>query len=375
MTGDSSSDPSPKTSNLNQVSVEEKNTSNKKNGLSTSQKDFIAGTVGGCGQVVAGHPFDTLKVRLQTQGPDARFKGAMDCFGQTIKKEGFFGLFKGMSSPLAGVAAVNAVLFTSYGQASEYLLGRRHRENARLSAQGTDDSQLNVSNELTVNESIIAGSFAGFVNCFVICPVELIKARLQVQYESRSAYKSGSSNLYRGPMDVIRRMGAESPYGYFGPFKGMMATIYREVPAYAAYFGAYEAFKYIFAYWRFKRFNPNTPLFNASKESIDAHRNQLNALELFVAGGMGGVGCWLASYPQDLIKSRLQIEPDNVKSKYRRQFFDGGFFDCGRQIWKQEGWRGYWRGFTPTIVRAFWANAATFLAYEMSMKMLNRYSE
>ncbi|PRP76828.1 solute carrier family 25 (carnitine/acylcarnitine translocase), member 20 [Planoprotostelium fungivorum] len=70
-------------------------------------KDFVSGIVGGASLVVAGHPLDTLKVRMQTMpkplpGQPPLYKNAVDCFLKTVKIDGFFGLYKGMSSPLTG---------------------------------------------------------------------------------------------------------------------------------------------------------------------------------------------------------------------------------------------------------------------------------
>ena len=39
-------------------------------------------------QSSAGHPFDTLKVRLQTEGVHGRFTGLWDCIVKTAKEEG-----------------------------------------------------------------------------------------------------------------------------------------------------------------------------------------------------------------------------------------------------------------------------------------------
>lgn len=79
-----------------------------------------AGTFGGIAQTIAGHPLDTVKVRLQTQvtvpGQLPQFAGMVDCFRKTVKGEGFFGLYKGAASPMAGAMAMNAALFFSYGQ-------------------------------------------------------------------------------------------------------------------------------------------------------------------------------------------------------------------------------------------------------------------
>lgn len=68
-------------------------------------QDLIAGTCGGWAQVIVGkmkrlfffffflivitgHPFDTLKVRLQTQPSPPIYKNAMDCFRQLVQSEG-----------------------------------------------------------------------------------------------------------------------------------------------------------------------------------------------------------------------------------------------------------------------------------------------
>jgi ornithine carrier protein len=46
------------------------------------------------GKVVE-YPFDTVKVRLQTQSVEnPLFQGPMDCLKTTVKEEGFKGLFK-----------------------------------------------------------------------------------------------------------------------------------------------------------------------------------------------------------------------------------------------------------------------------------------
>ena len=46
--------------------------------------------------LVVGYPFDTVKVRLQTDDKRA-YTGGFDCFMKIIKKEGPVSLFRGMS--------------------------------------------------------------------------------------------------------------------------------------------------------------------------------------------------------------------------------------------------------------------------------------
>lgn len=51
--------------------------------------------------LAVGHPFDTVKVRLQTTDT-SHFRGPLDCLLQTVRKEGFTGLYKGATPPLVG---------------------------------------------------------------------------------------------------------------------------------------------------------------------------------------------------------------------------------------------------------------------------------
>jgi hypothetical protein len=49
--------------------------------------DLCAGTIGGCSGIIAGGPFDTIKVRLQAAAPGV-FQGPVDCFLKTVRREG-----------------------------------------------------------------------------------------------------------------------------------------------------------------------------------------------------------------------------------------------------------------------------------------------
>jgi len=58
--------------------------------------------------LAVGHPFDTVKVRLQTT-EKSQFRGPVDCFLQTVRKEGFAGLYKGATPPLVGWMFMDSV--------------------------------------------------------------------------------------------------------------------------------------------------------------------------------------------------------------------------------------------------------------------------
>ena len=75
-----------------------------------------------------------------------------------------------------------------------------------------------------------------------------------------------------------------------------------------------------------------------------------------ISGGMAGIAAWLPCYPQDVVKSVIQSSEKRIN-----------LTEAVQKIYRTSGWRGFFKGFTPTIIRAFPANAATFLGYELVM--------
>ncbi|KAL2246688.1 UNVERIFIED_CONTAM: Mitochondrial carnitine/acylcarnitine carrier-like protein [Sesamum indicum] len=289
-------------------------------------KDLTAGTVGGAAQLICGHPFDTIKVKLQSQpaplpGQPPKYSGAIDAVKQTLAAEGPRGLYKGMGAPLATVAAFNAVLFTVRGQ----------METLLRSAPGVP---------LTVSQQVVCGAGAGVAVSFLACPTELIKCRLQAQSTLATTGAGTVAIKYGGPMDVARHV-LQSEGGARGLFKGLVPTLAREVPGNAAMFGVYEALKQYLA---------------GGQDTSSLGRGSL-----ILAGGLAGASFWVSVYPTDVVKSVLQIDD------YKNPKFSGSM-DAFRKILKTEGVKGLYKGFGPAMARSVPANAACFLAYEVTRK-------
>ncbi|KAK7386670.1 hypothetical protein VNO78_27005 [Psophocarpus tetragonolobus] len=297
-------------------------------GMGDVAKDLAAGTVGGAAQLICGHPFDTIKVKLQSQpvplpGQLPKYSGAFDAVKQTIAAEGPRGLYKGMGAPLATVAAFNAVLFTVRGQ----------METLVRSHPGAP---------LTVSQQVVCGAGAGVAVSILACPTELIKCRLQAQSALAGSGTATLAVKYGGPMDVARHV-LKSEGGMRGLFKGLVPTMGREIPGNAIMFGVYEALK--------QQFAGGTDTSGLSRGS------------LIVAGGLAGASFWFIVYPTDVIKSVIQVDD------YRNPKFSGSF-DAFRKIRASEGFKGLYKGFGPAMARSVPANAACFLAYEMTRSAL-----
>lgn len=286
-------------------------------------KDFTAGAMGGTACVLAGQPFDTIKVKMQTF--PSLFKTAFDCGVKTIKQEGFRGLYAGTIPSLAANIAENSVLFLFYGQCLSLV----------KKIVGKQDEK-----DLSVLQRAIAGSGAAVFSSFALCPTELVKCRLQAQHQMNVL--AGKTGVKSGVVQVTMQIIRED--GFLGLFRGMTPTLAREVPGYFFFFGGYELFRHLL-----------TPKGKTADE--------IGPLRLIFCGGMAGVSLWVAVFPADVIKSRIQIlthGSDKVP----------GFFETMFQIIRSEGPRALYKGLGPTLVRCFPACGALFVAYEGTQQLL-----
>lgn len=283
-------------------------------GLGEALRDIASGTFGGFAQVLAGHPLDTIKVRLQTQQPDPvtgemPFKGMADCARKTFAGEGLAGLYKGAASPLMGAALHNAGVFFSYGQAKKITGADRH--GAPLKRYWH------------------AGAITGAVATLIETPVDLFKIKLQTQV--------GKGGRYKGVIDCGRSVVAE--YGWKGAYQGFGATLLRNIPCFASYF--------YFSEMGFRLVNPVSRTEPPSYAATFAGG--------LVGGAFAGFGFWGIFYPFEVVKTRMQSDAsDPALRKY------AGLADCFAKTFREGGWSAFFKGYTPAIVRAIPVNAAIF---------------
>ncbi|KAJ1650275.1 hypothetical protein IWW47_005731, partial [Coemansia sp. RSA 2052] len=81
----------------------------------TGVGDLAFGSLAGMMGKFVEYPFDTVKVRLQTSESQV-FSGTLDCLKQTWRNEGFRGFYRGLTSPLVGAMAENAIAFYAYNR-------------------------------------------------------------------------------------------------------------------------------------------------------------------------------------------------------------------------------------------------------------------
>lgn len=346
--------------------------------LSRASKDIAFGSLAGMVSKVFEHPFDLVKVRLQTQPSDrpAMYKGAFDCFRQTYVKEGARGLFRGLSMPVFGATLENASLFFTYN----FVQGQLRQYNG-LSTPSSSSSSLEEDAErpLSMGYLAIAAACAGSVTSVVLTPVELIKCKMQVQMVARevdilskatssiassskiltasgaSAVRNMSSNAFvaglDGPLTILTKVIKQD--GIRGLWLGQTGTLLRETGGGVAWFLAFE-------YGCRTMIEAKRKAAPNSSPSIT--KKDLSTMQLIGAGAMAGISYNVVLFPADSVKSTMQTEREWASSG-QKQFISRGFLATLSNIYKTRGIRGLYAGCGVTCMRSAPSSALIFLLY------------
>lgn len=237
-----------------------------------------------------------------------------------MKRETPLGLYKGLGAVLTGIVPKMAIRFTSYEWYKQLLA---NKETGAVSGRAT----------------FFAGLAAGVTEAVaVVTPMEVVKIRLQAQHHSMA-----------DPLDIPKyRNAAHATYtvlreeGFGALYRGVSLTALRQGTNQAVNFSAYTQFKSL--------------LQNAQP----AYQNkELPSYQTMVIGLISGAMGPLSNAPIDTIKTRLQKMPaqrgETALSRIRV---------IGRDMFKQEGFKAFYQGITPRIMRVAPGQAVTFTVYE-----------
>lgn len=148
-------------------------------------------------------------------------------------------------------------------------------------------------------------------------------------------------NAYTGLLNGLRRLATEE--GIVGLYRGMVPALFG-VSHGAIQFMAYEEMKK----WR-KDIREKEGL-----AGLDAER--LSTAEYLVMAATSKVTATVATYPYQVLRSRFQSQ--TTQDKYK------GVMDCLRQIYRAEGYVGFYKGLSPNIIRVLPGTCITFVVYE-----------
>jgi solute carrier family 25 thiamine pyrophosphate transporter 19 len=256
-------------------------------------------------------PLDVVKIRLQLQphslsdppscdgikGPI--YKGAFSTLRAIARQEGIRALWKGNVPAELLYVCYGGVQFTAYRSITQAqsLLPRRLPPSV---------------------ESFVSGAGAGAAATSITYPLDLLRTRFAAQ---------GSDRIYRGLAGALRDISRqEGPYGYF---RGLSAALGQIVPYMGLFFTSYE---YLHQY-----IGGKTLPFGSGDAT---------------AGIFASVFAKTAVFPLDLVRKRLQVQgPTRTRYIHANIPEYRGVIRSLVAIWRKEGYRGWYRGLTVSLIK------------------------
>lgn len=182
-------------------------------------------------------------------------------------------------------------------------------------------------NRLTFLQSLSCGAAAGVVSRTLTSPLDVVKIRMQVGTKEtlQQGFFRSAGNIY-------------STHGVKAFWKGNLIGCLRLSPFSAIQFLAFSRVKVLLA----------------------DDTGRLTAPKAMLAGALGGMAATIVTYPTDMVKTRLIVQPtDKKRRRYR------GIVHAFRLILKEEGLLAFYKGMFTSLLGSIPFTAGTFASYEL----------
>lgn len=340
-------------------------------------KHAIAGCTAGLTTALTLHPLDVIKTRMQVQDGAAAavpvYRGTIHAVTNIIQQEGWRALYSGLTPALIGSGMAWGIYFFSYNKAKDRYKKSTGRTN------------------LPPPLHLAAAAEAGAIVCLATNPVWVVKTRLQLQYKdiicavATPVAKTGAlpcGSLYKGFTDCFIQIAKTE--GLRGLYKGLVPSLLL-VSHGAIQFAVYEELK-TFAH-SFDGFlssldedasseitrnsskkNKKATVSKKNKKTVVAveeRKRELTPLEITLCGALSKLTASLATYPSQVIRSRLQQRMEGRAIAYT------GVFDVVGKTMQREGVAGFYKGVVPNVLRVMPQSALNFLVYESILNYMN----
>jgi hypothetical protein len=282
-----------------------KNTNNNSNNNSSViRNSLLAGSAAGMASTIACHPFDVIRVKMQSSAPLAAAaattatttstSGGSIGMVATVRNMiqyggGLRALYTGLTLPLAAQAVYKGTIFTVNNVTETFIEEWTTQENYKL---GNFQPY-----KLTLWDKFISGFMGGAVNAALFCtPVEYVRNQ-QIAQIGTSSNKLHTMKTAVGPISVIRR--TVNTHGIQGLWRGMASTILRDSIGCGLFFVS-------MAYAQECLSSPPSSRFHDDHTNTCKGQQQPSTSTIIISGAVAGVSFWIWALPVDTLKTWIQ---------------------------------------------------------------------
>ncbi|KAI3405282.1 MRS4 [Candida oxycetoniae] len=290
-----------------------------------------AGALAGIMEHTVMFPIDSIKTRMQLNLSGMELsKGLLTSISKISSTEGFYALWRGVSSVILGAGPAHAIYFSVFESTKTFLCNR---------LTNSPHSNKLVTDENRPVIASCAGVAATTASDALMTPFDMLKQRMQAN-AAYSENKINSVRLLKLAAEIYRREGLAAFYISYP------TTLLTQIPFAALNFGFYEYSSLIL--------NPS-----------HSYSPYLHC----VSGGIaGGVAAALTT-PLDCVKTVLQTRGMSKNAVLREVT---GFKSATEALYKLGGIKGFWRGLKPRVIFNVPSTAISWTAYEMCKELLIR---
>jgi len=280
------------------------------------------------------YPSQLIKTRLQSQplchktGKPLAYKGLEDAMRKIYKTEGVRGFYKGLHLNLVQIP-MQQMYLTIFEAAKQQLSSRWPNGNLNL-------------------QYMAAGAIASSATQVVATPLDVV-----TQYQQVSNAKSIEKNkniTAKNTMKVCSQLYRSD--GIRGFYRGFsIATLC---------FSIHSAIIWS-VYYQFLEFTAT--LFKSSPSSpstLNTTMTSNHAIQIMISGSCASGIVGMLTLPMDTVRTRHQLQlKRKVSSKAQPSVYM-----TTKVLWRSEGWKGLFRGWSPRLAQSITTSGLLFLGYE-----------
>lgn len=166
----------------------------------------------------------------------------------------------------------------------------------------------------------VAGGIAGALTATFVCPLDVLKTRLQVQRIS-----SRQGGIAGGLSSIVKKEGVKGLYRGLGP------TLFALLPNWAVYFTVYDKLKHTFV------------------QRAGGQKVQATPAVHMAAAACAGAATLIVTNPFWVVKTRMQTQNMHLKNRPEGLLPYTGTFNALKRITREEGINGLYSGIVPSM--------------------------